>query len=431
MSSPNESQGLPRLQTADRSQLEFCVMDLEALVPEDHTVRSVWAYVEGLDLSPWYGTIRAVEGHVGRAPIDPKILLALWLYATLDGVGSARRLDDLCDSHAAYQWLRGGVGVNYHTLADFRTSHVEALDALLTQSVAVLMEQGLVSLTTVAQDGKRVRASVGAASYRRAPSLRQCLAEARGQVEALKAELERDPQAATRRQRAARERAARERVARIQRAIARSEHLRDKAARHKNRKDPDKVRVSTTDPDTPVMKMPDGGFRPAVNIQYATDVGSQIIVGVDAVNTGDAEQLKPMHEQLRARYAALPENTLADAPYASRDAVTTLSQCGVKVYAPVRQPTNPDKFTPYQRRWGDSEAFAEFRQRMQTEDAKTLYKKRAATAECINAIVTNRGLDRVTVRSLPKVKAIALWHALAHNLRRAITLRRTWAEVTI
>ena len=270
-------------------------------MPLDHPARSVWAYVEGLDLSPWYSAILAVEGHAGRAPIDPKILMALWMYATLEGVGSARRLDELCDSHTVYQWIRGGGGVNYHTLSDFRTEQVDALDRLLTQSVAVLMEQGLVTLNTVAQDGKRVRASAGASSYRRRPTLERCLEEARAQVRALKAELEEDPAAASRRECAARERAARERVERVQRAIERSEQLCKKTAAPKSKKDPEQIRVSTTDPEIPVMKMADGGFRPAVNIQFATDVDSHVIVGVDAVNTSDGEQLKPMHEQLLAR----------------------------------------------------------------------------------------------------------------------------------
>src|SRR5437867_2808081 len=99
----------PRLQRADRSQVELRVVDLDRLVAEDHEVRAVWAFVEARNLGPLYATIRAVEGNVGRPPIDPKILVALWLYATLQGVGSARALDRLCESHVAYQWLCGGV----------------------------------------------------------------------------------------------------------------------------------------------------------------------------------------------------------------------------------------------------------------------------------------------------------------------------------
>ena len=174
-----------------------------------------------LDLSSLYNLIKSVEGNAGRPPIDPKILMALWLYATIDGVGSARQLDELCRSHSAYQWICGDVSVNYHTLSDFRTDHGELLDQLLSQSVAVLLAEGLVDLNRVAQDGMRVRASAGAASFRRRPTLEEALAEAEAQIQALRAELEEDPAASNRRQQKARERATRERAQRIKGALDR------------------------------------------------------------------------------------------------------------------------------------------------------------------------------------------------------------------
>jgi transposase len=133
--------GVPRLETANRAQIELTPTDLEALLPPGHAARLVWRFVEGLDLAGFYAAIRAREGHAGRAAIDPKILVALWLYATIDGVGSAREVDRLCYAHDAYRWLRGGVSVNYHTLSDFRVGHRAALDALLTQSITVLLDR--------------------------------------------------------------------------------------------------------------------------------------------------------------------------------------------------------------------------------------------------------------------------------------------------
>src|SRR5437867_4309214 len=165
------------------------------------------------------------------APIRcPKPLLALWLYATVDGVGSARALARLCEDHVAYQWLCGGVPMNPHTLADFRTAHAAYLDTLLTHSVAVLMAEGLVELTRVAQDGVRVRASAGAASFRRRPTLARCLTEAEAQLQALRSELAADPAATSQRRRAAQERAARERAARVAEALAQLPALEAKKA---------------------------------------------------------------------------------------------------------------------------------------------------------------------------------------------------------
>src|SRR4051794_10526541 len=204
--------GRPRVRTANRQQVVFRAGPLDALIPQDHPARIVWDYVDGLDLAPLYDRIKSVERGPGRTPIDPKILMALSLYTTVEGVGSARRLDELCREHVAFQWIAGDVSTNYHTLADFRTDHVALLDDLLTTSVAALIAEDLVDLNRVAQDGMRVRASAGAASFRRRPTLEEALAEAEQQVEALRQEVEEDPAATDRRQRGARERAARERV---------------------------------------------------------------------------------------------------------------------------------------------------------------------------------------------------------------------------
>lgn len=413
--------GNPRLRRANRQQVVFRAGPLDALIPDDHPARTVWDYVEGLDLAPVYDRIRAVEGRPGRPPIDPKILMALWLYATIEGVGSARRLDDLCRAHAAFQWIAGDVPTNYHTLADFRTGHVELLDDLLTEGVAALVAEGLVDLNRVAQDGMRVRASAGAASFRRRPTLEEALAQAEAQVAALRAEVEEDPAVSDRRQKGARERAARERAERVKAALGRLPELeaRKKAGER------DKARCSTTDPTATVMKMADGGFRPAYNVQFATATGSQVIVGVGVETTGsDAGQMAPMVEQVKGRYEAVPGEVLVDGGFAQHDQIEAVSgpALGCTVYAPVPEPRDPrvDRHAP---KPGDSTAVAAWRQRMGTEAAKAIYKERASTAECVNALARGRGLIRLLVRGLAKVKAIALWHALAHNLLRAASLR--------
>lgn len=413
--------GRPRLRTANRDQIVFRAAALDELIPPEHPARVVWDYTDGLDLSSLYNLIKSVEGNPGRPPIDPKILMALWLYATIDGVGSARQLDELCRSHSAYQWICGDVGVNYHTLSDFRTDHGELLDQLLTQSVAVLLAEGLVDLNRVAQDGMRVRANAGAASFRRRPTLEEALVEAEAQVQALRDELEEDPAASNRRQQKAQERATRERAQRIKEALDRLPELEAK----KKLEDREKARCSTTDPEATVMKMADGGFRPAYNVQFSTTTDSQIIVGVDVVTTGsDAGQMAPMVEQIKSRYEETPKEVLVDGGFAQHDQIEAVSaeEVGCTVYAPVPAPKDPkvDRYTP---KPGDSPAVAAWRARMASEEAKAIYKDRAATAECVNALARNRGLYQLPVRGQLKAKAIALWHALAHNMMRAVSLR--------
>jgi transposase len=420
--------GSPRLRRVNRQQVVFRAGPLDALIPDDHPARTVWAYVGGLDLAPLYARIRAVAGRPGRPPIDPKILMALWLYATVEGIGSARKLDELCREHAAFQWIAGDVSTNYHTLADFRTGHVELLDGLLTEGVAALVAEDLVDLNRVAQDGMRVRASAGAASFRRRPTLEEALAQAEAQVEALRAEVEEDPAASDRREKGARQRAARERAERIKAALGRLPELeaRKKAGER------DQARCSTTDPAATVMKMADGGFRPAYNVQFATATGSQVIIGVDVETTGsDAGQMVPMMEQVKGRYETVPGDVLVDGGFAQHDQIEAVSApaMGCTVYAPVPKPKDPqvDRHAP---KPGDGAAVAAWRERMGTEQAKAIYKERASTAECVNAQARGRGLLRLLVRGLTRVKAIALWHALAHNLLRAAALRAAAAGAT-
>lgn len=421
--------GPKRLRQAVRNQVEFQECSLDELLPEEHEARTVWAYVCGLDLCELHQRIQAVESGPGQAPADPRILVALWLYATLRGVGSARELNRLCRQHVAYRWICGGVSMNYHTLSDFRTQHVELLDRLLTESVAGLMAQGLVTLDRVAQDGMKVRASAGAGSFRRQPTLEEALAEAEEQLRQLKQELDADPAASKSRQQAARQRAAQERAARIRTAL---EQL-PKIAEGKKAKDRDKARASTTDAESRVMKMGDGGYRPAFNVQLATATGSQVITGVEVTNSGgDQGQLAPMVEQHQKRYQEKPKAALVDGGFVKKADLDQVSppHGGTIVYAPVMESKDPqrDSHTP---REDDSPAVAEWRKRMATDEAKAIYRQRASTAECVNALARNRGLQRFLVRGLRKVKAVALWYALAHNLMRAVALRAAAAQMAV
>lgn len=458
--------GAPRVQSAVRNQVELRACDLDSALPAEHQARAVWAFVQSLDLQDLYGQIRAVQGSVGRAPIDPAILMSLWLYATLDGVGSARELDRLCDSDDAYRWLCGGVGVNHHTLGDFRVEHAQWLDRQLTRNVAALLSQGLVSMNRVAHDGMRVRAHAGAASFRRRETLQQLLQDAQAQVQALKLEVADNPGAGTRRVRAARQRAATEREQRIERAVeamdeidkslsgkrkkpqAETARAQDETARSatsvdaqpageqtaeepskqaKQPKKPKEPRASTTDCEARVMKMADGGFRPAFNAQLSVDTASLIITGVDLINSGsDMGQMLPMHEQHQDRYARVPEQWLTDGGFAKHDQIEQLEVQATKVFAPVVAPKDKqrDRYAPLPT---DSQALGQWRQRMGTDAAKLIYKERAASIECTNAHLRNRGLQRFNVRGLIKARAVLLWHALAHNLKRMMALNFAFA----
>ena len=253
--------GAPRLRVPQRDQLILCPGSLDALLPADHMVRTVEAFVGKLDLRPLYAAIRSREGTAGHPAADPKLLVGLWLYATIDGVGSARELARLCETSLPYQWLCGGVSLNHHTLSDARLACAGWLDEALITSIAALRAAGAITLATVAQDGMRVRASAGAGSFRRRPRLERCLDEARAQVEALKRELDGDARTSLTRREAAARQAAADRVRRLEKAVAALPEAEQRAVRNKKRAE--EARVSFTDPEAVVMKMPDDAPRSA------------------------------------------------------------------------------------------------------------------------------------------------------------------------
>ena len=422
--------GKPRLRMAQREQVIVRMLSVDQMLPCDDLARLVWDFVRQCDLSKLHDAIRAVEGHAGRDSTDPRILLALWLLATIKGVGSARELDRLCQRHLSYQWLCGEVSLNYHTLADFRVQHAEVLDGLLTQQLAALVHAKAVKVERVAQDGMRVRASAGKSSFRRAATLEECLVEAKQRVEQLRREVEDDPGAASRREQAARARAARERVEKVNAAIEACAAV--QTAKQKRGGDSLKnpARASTTDPEARTMKMANGGYNPAYNVQFSTDTETQVIVAVDVINQGtDAGQLAPLVEQIEKRTGVRPREVLADGGFATKDEIQQLNdpRQGSQVYAPVKEQDRQRQQgqDPFAARPGESPALTEWRTRMGTDEAKTIYKQRASTAECVNALARQRRLEQFPVRGLPKVRVLAIWFALAHNLRRWGTLRAT------
>ena len=313
---PPGQDGVPRLRTAERRQVELRAVCLDELVPADHRVGVVWQFAEGLGLAPLYDAIRAVGARAGHPPADPRMLLALWLYATVAGIGSARELARRCQEQIGFQWLCGGVGMNAKTLADFRVGHGPVLERPLLDSFAALLKVGAAKLDRVAQDGVRVHAAAGAAWFRRYGTLEACRREAEDQVGRLRAELDQDPGRAGRRQAASRQRAAEDRARRVRGA---------------------------------------------------------------------------------------PTVTAA------------LAHAGVIACVPVPAPRDTTR-EQYARQPGDPPAIAGWCERMGGEPAKAIYRQRAATAECAIAQARNRGLRQFVVRGLDKVRNIALWHALTHNM---------------
>ncbi len=419
-----------RLRQPQRMQMAMVTTCPDDLVPASHSVRMVMAVVETLELSRFHEPIKARLGVAGRDATDPKLLVALWLYACIRGIGSARELARRCGESAPFQWLCGGVSVNYHMLADFRTEHGAALDDLFTQVIASLVDKEVVAVSRVSQDGVRVRVSAGASSFRSQERLEQLLAAAREHVEQVRQKVDSPAQAAvTARQQAARKRAAREREQRLQQAIEQLPELQQRqternkkvgqgpAGKKVRERQP---RVSTTDAEARRMKMPNGGFNPAVNVQLATDTESRAIVGVEVTNEGsdNAGLSEPMRAQVEQRTGGKVEQHLLDGGYMRKDDLERAQSAGVELFIPPKMAQEATRRgRELEPRSGDTAAVLAWKQRMADEEGKEIYRQRAATSETVNADLRSyRGLTQITVRGLKKARCVALWCALAYNL---------------
>jgi transposase len=424
--------GDARYQEANRSQLRWDMIDLESLLPSEHRVRVVWAYVSGLDLSAFYARIGSREGGAGRPPADPKIVLALWLYASLEGVGSARQLDRLCEREIAYRWLCGGVPMNYHGLSDFRFDHADILDQLLSESLAALVAEGLVTLDEIAIDGTKVKANAGKGSFRSEETLAALEEVTRRRVARLKAEAESDPGASEKRRQAAQQRAAEDIARRAGEARRSFEKLRaEKEARAKRHKKEEakkgKLRASLTDPEARMMHFPDGAMRAGYNIQLAVAPASGLILAAQTTDRRNDRGLAGLLlEEIKRRLRRLPQRLLVDTGYATRTDIVGLAAQRIDVYTPVppdKADINPE--SQRKRTWRrrhEPDVVKAWRERMDSEAGKAIYRHRSRI-ETVNGILKGRGLGIMRVRSMAKVTSVVLLQVLAHNLWRAHGLR--------
>jgi transposase len=413
--------GRPRLREPVRDQIEFRLVDLDALLAAEHPARVIWAYVEKLDLSALEQAVRARTHGPGQSAASPRLHLALWLYATSQGVGSARALAKLTECHDAYRWLCGGVGVNHHGLSDFRSAHPELLERLLVENIAALSAAGVIDLDEVVQDGVRVRAAAGSSSFRRRKKLHKEFRKAKRLVERLSQENAANSDAGNERIRAAKERAAREREARVGAALAglaaiQAHRARPGRANRNNKKRGTKTaepRASTTDAEARVMKMPDGGFRPAYNGQIASVAKGQIAIAVSVETVGsDRGLMRPMLETLEACYGRLPGRHLVDGGFNNNEAIEWAAERDVKVYG--APPNSKHKSDPYAPRRTDGPGVAAWRRRMKSAHGKSVYRRRAP-GECINARLRNC-VRQLTVRGRQKVRTVLTLFALANNI---------------
>jgi transposase len=406
-----------RFRAIDRQQLIKARLD--ELLPEEHPARLIVAFVAGLDFSALYATIKARVDSPGAPAFRPELLFSLWLFATVEGVASARRLETLCHRDLAYRWICGGPRPNYHTLSTFYAAHGDFLDATFVEILATLTARSLLTMKAVAVDGRKIPANASKESFHREATLDRHRLEAEQQVAALR-EQRAAAQATSSQQTAARQRAAADRQQRLEEALATvRERQEERAATGRANAKPEEARASETDSDARKMKRNHGGFEPAFNVQTATDVDSGIIVAVQVTaQASDNGLLLPMVELATANVGTPPEQAMSDAGYSDADDVQKLEEAQIEVLMPPKNERKEQKAgtDPYARKRRDSDEIAAWRQRMGTEAARARYRRRAPVAEGVHAQQSNRGWKRFRLRGLVKARTETLWQALAHNL---------------
>jgi transposase len=411
----------PRYRPVDRDRCSPASLDQQ--LPLDHEARAVWHLVQQLDFSAFHARVKAVQGHPGKPPLRPDVLFALWLYACLRGLASARELHRRCAEDLPFQWLCGADAPDYHTLADFYSDHDESLRGLFVSHVAALRSQGLIDLQRVTVDGTKVPGDAGEETFHREPTLQRHRAEAEAHVAAWEQQRAEAPNLSARQQ-AARRRACRERLERLQRALDAVHAVqRQRAAAYRKDPPPEEARASETDPDVRRMKFPDGGFQLAYNVQTVLDLRNELIVTTDVTSQqSDNGRLRPLLEQVQREQGSQPREVLADSGFVDAQDIDSLEEADVRVVMPPKNEKQELKSgrDPYAKKRRDTPRVAAWRARMGTAAAQQAYRQRCGPAERVHAWMEQRQWRRFRLRGLLKARVEALWQALAHNVGRLL-----------
>jgi transposase len=304
-------------------------VDVERMIDDDHSARSIWEMIGRLDLSLYVAKIAAVEGRAGRDHTAPQLLISLWLYAYSQGVSSAREIARRCEYEPAFQWLCGLQPISHRTLSGFRSDNKDALDSVFVQVVGVLSAEGLITMERVTLDGTKIKANASGNTFRRKEKIEAHLAAAQTQLEMMNEQAAEEEKVA-RRQAAAKQRAAQERVTRLESALREVERLQKKKKEDKTKF---VARASATDAEAHVMRNGEGGTVPSYNVQLVTDTTHGFVVNVEATTDAiDYRQLEPALDRCKANLGCLPKQLIADGDYTNHAAVQAAAKSGVDFY---------------------------------------------------------------------------------------------------
>jgi len=478
--------GVPRLKPINRQQLLMRSINVEQLIEADHPARAIWEMLGQVDLSRFEQGIRAVDGRAGQATVSRRLLAALWIYSYSEGVSSARELSRMCEYEPACQWLTGMETINHHTLSDFRVDHKDGLDRLFIQILGLLSAEGLVELKQVTQDGTKIKANAGRDTFRREERVKQHLALAREQIRAMEDPRSEvlTQRVARAQERALKEKKQRLELALEElKKVQESKPEKEEQDARVSLSDPQARVMRTSEggwaPGYNVQVCTDAGhgiivdvaasqagndrdqLRPAVQrLQQRVGVPAQMIADAGYISHGNIEamgnegieligpvgQASPNTHQYERRGIASEFHAEAFQYEADKNqyvcpAGKILKFTGKEPHAgriKFRYQAAPsecqscrfrDQCCPKTKsrritRSEDSPTVKAFLKKMQTTEARQIYRRRAPVAEFVNAWLKDKlGLRQFRLRGLAKVQMECLWVSLTYNIQQWIRLR--------
>lgn len=340
-----------RFKSIDRTQMVMHPVDLAHLLPEDDPARAIWDLVGELDLRRYHEQIRAVEERAGRPAYDPRLLASLWILAYSQGISSAHEIERLCHYHPQYMWLSGCQPISFVTLCAFRRISPEAQREMFAEVLGVMAAKELVPLERTIQDGTKIRACASADTFRGPDKIEAKIAEARQRLEALQKQEE-----AADGGKASTQKIAAVRRQLEKRELAREELKKLQAVKAKKNQDPERAKVSVTDPEARMMKKPHGGYEPSYNAQIVADAQTGIIVAASVTQSScDAESLIEGIQQVQENTGRKPAQAVVDGGYATNGNIVDARQMGVELYSSPGD--SAARSAAACKRWDISEAF--------------------------------------------------------------------------
>ncbi|MGV8947967.1 MAG: transposase [Candidatus Paracaedibacter sp.] len=319
-----------KIYEARRNVITLETVDWLSLIDAEHPARRIIRVLDQFDLTQLYEKITSEKSCQGRPAIDPKIMLAIMVYAAMMGITSSRAIASHCKWEPGFRWILGyGLIVGYVTISTFRKEAGKCLDNILTQVITAMVAVGVVDLEEVILDGTKIKANAGRRSFHTEEELEQLKKEISDKLAKVTIEEQKINHKSRLDNQEKRIQKALDQIPGIQKVLNESAKKRKKGTKAKEAKS------SKTDPDARQMRFADGAKGPGYNAQFRTASKIGVIVEVQVIQRrNDSNMLTPMLDSFEFRYGYSPARILGDVNYCVKEDIEKVLRRGMEVYYP-------------------------------------------------------------------------------------------------